>query len=165
MAVQTGTTYTFNRKVTFNYQCSKCGTPNTGTGSLEHAVFTSALVRVNPRQEADQHFGYKISALNTDPVPGRVRDTSLPCSCAKCGHREPWGEDLPKKVSPHWLWFMAVTLIVSMLEIIPAGLPKVLCIFSGALPYLIIAIIRANKGSKRLKAIKALPAESLPVVY
>ena len=165
MAIQTGRTYSLSRAVVFNYQCSKCGTPNTGTTSLHHSVFTSALVRVHPREEADRYFNYKISALNTEPVPDRFRDTSLPCRCEKCGHVEPWGKGIPQNVSPKWLWLMAVTLCLGMLQTIPVGLPKILCILSGALPYLIISIIRANKRSKRLKAIKALPAESLPVVH
>lgn len=165
MAVKTGTTYTFRRQVTFTYTCSKCGAANVGDTTLSKGVFTSALVRVNPRAEADQYFKDKINSLNNDPVPDRYRDTSLPCRCKKCGNFEPWASDLPRRVTPHLLWFMIVTLMISISEVVPAGTLRFLCLLSGAIPYLLCNILNAVKRGKRLKAIGKLPAHSLPVVW
>lgn len=166
MAVQTGTTYTFRRQVTFDYTCSKCGAQCAGSDTLEKEVFTSALIRVDPRREADDHFCRKITELNKGPVPERYSDTSLFCTCKNCHHMEPWAESLPKRVSPHLLWFVAVTMIVAVgVPAIPAGLPRFLCLASGTIPYFALVIRNAVRRGKRLKAIRALPAQSLPVIH
>lgn len=164
MAVRTGTTYSFRENIVFDYACSRCGTQNAGRDTLETEVFTSALIRVNPREEANSYFESKIKSLNKGPIPERYSDTALFCKCAKCGNMEPWSTPLPKRVSPHWLWLMAVTLIVGVAAAIPPGLPKLLCVLSGAIPYLALTVRNLIKRSKRLKAIRALPAQSLPVV-
>lgn len=165
MAVQTGTKYRFTAKIAFDYQCSQCGTKNTGTGTLEKEVFTSALIRVNPREEANSYFREKINSLNSDPVPDRYSDTALSCRCKTCGKFEPWSASLPKWPTPHLLWLLFPTLLIAVTGIIPPGALRFLCLASGSIPYLALVIRCMVKRSKRLKAIGALPAESLPKVY
>lgn len=163
MAVQTGSTTTITRNIELDYVCSKCGTQNHVNSTISESVFSSALVRVNPYEEANRVFDYKIDNLNNGRIPDRYREFSPYCSCPNCRHVEPWAK-VDKVAVNQWLFWipLAVMLVVAVAAPIPAGLPKFLCILAGLIPGLVVLAVKLNRRGKIMKQIKALPEQSHP---
>ena len=166
MAVQVGTTYNYKREIILDYVCSYCGTHNQARDTLTTSVFTSALIRVDPNTEANNTFNQTIKQLNKGPVPERYLDTGIYCRCSNCQKAEPWALLYSTPVNTKLLWIpLILTMLLSVTtEAIPAGLPKLLVLASGAIPYLALVIKKAIRRNKILKEISALPVQSLPVV-
>lgn len=165
MAIQTGTTYTFTQNLILEYDCSVCGEHNQATTTISESVFTSVLVRVDPRSEAQSAFESKVRWLNEGPVPDRYVNSDLSCACAKCGHREPWTSMCRQTVHPALFWVpLCIMLVVAVATPIPYTWLRLLCLFAGLIPGLSVVLKHAINRGKSLKQIKALPARSLPVV-
>ena len=168
MAVQTGTTTTITQAISIEYKCSQCGHQNVARGSISGSAFSSALIRINPYEEARSKIRQQINTLNIGNVPDRYANAELPCSCSACKHVEPWAKLRNRKLPKALFW---VPLLITFFIFVPFGTTmeiapalKVLGLFSGLLPGIIVWAVKQNRRNKIMNEIKALPAECLPKI-